>query len=182
MEGTLAKPDIAVSVGKELARGKWRTDRRFIQALIKEGHHTVIGAMLNALTNRGEWYSAQKVNAILLETPEGKGLMAQIVWGWVLRHQYGEIAGLIARGRSWRDDKSDWGAIGLTAESELARHLERVLRKGADDRRILCDGRSAYWEERTRTLIIVDPRLPEIGTARRVPKTEAVDPLSTEDL
>ena len=75
-----------------------------------------------------------------------------------------EAAYDIAYGHGWSDHQSDWIKIGVNGPQELAEHLEYIMANPSDYKE-LKDGRRAYWDDATGTVIIENPNETDRGTA-----------------
>jgi hypothetical protein len=69
----------------------------------------------------------------------------------------------IAHGSSFAKHKGDFG---FTAEDQMASHVDRVIGfASASNTKQLSGGQTAYWDEKTWSIVIVDPKSPDGGTA-----------------
>jgi hypothetical protein len=60
--------------------------------------------------------------------------------------------------------RGEFAGLGIFTPERFARHIEKVISSPTASRR-LDDGRAAYWHKPTGTVVIVDPRAPDLGTA-----------------
>ncbi len=68
----------------------------------------------------------------------------------------------IAHSRAFAKHKDDFG---FKTEDQMASHIDRVISfASASNTKQLSRGRTAYWDERTRSIVIVDPRSADGGT------------------
>jgi hypothetical protein len=72
----------------------------------------------------------------------------------------------IANGHAFRDHRVEFERIGIRTPEELAEHISNIMNNPSDFKR-LQDGRSAYWDDATGTVVIYNPRLDQVenGTA-----------------
>lgn len=81
-------------------------------------------------------------------------------WSWMLANQ-------IATGHAFGKhvvQKQEFAKYGITNVQQFKRHIERIIRKPSSTRD-LSDGRSAYWDDATGTVVIRNPKDIDGGTA-----------------
>ena len=79
-----------------------------------------------------------------------------------------QSARLIAGGHAWAKHASKFQAIGITDRRAFRALIQRIMRnsRGANFR-TLSNGRSAWWDDATGTVVIRNPRATDHGTAFR---------------
>lgn len=73
-----------------------------------------------------------------------------------------ELAEKISRGHAWEKHQSEFPE--LQSEEEFAEHIEEVM-KNPTEVKELKRGRRAYWDEKSGTVVIIDPKHVDGGTA-----------------
>ncbi len=68
----------------------------------------------------------------------------------------------IAKGHAWSKHKGDFPEF-LT-EAEFAQHLDDIMANPSASKD-LAKGRKAFWDDRSRTVVVRDPNSPDLGTA-----------------
>jgi hypothetical protein len=70
-------------------------------------------------------------------------------------------AARIAGGHAWSKHQQDFA--GLTKD-DVAKLIDRIMNHPSDSK-LLTAGRSAFWDDVSRTVVIRDPNSPDMGTA-----------------
>jgi hypothetical protein len=83
----------------------------------------------------------------------------------------GTLGQIIASGHAFAKHvikKQEFKSFGITTPDQFAKHIDHVVRnaKGANVRH-LSNGRSAYWDDASGTVVIRDPKSADGGTAMR---------------
>lgn len=73
-------------------------------------------------------------------------------------------AGRIAGGHAWLKHRGEYPEF--ATEAEFADHIDQVM-ANPSARKKLSKGRTACWDDHSRTLVIRDPNSPDGGTAFR---------------
>jgi hypothetical protein len=77
----------------------------------------------------------------------------------------------IANGRAFAEHKADFG---FKTEDQMASHIDRVISfASSSNTKKLQNGGTLYWDERTRSVVIVDPKMAGGGTAFKPPRGRA---------
>ena len=74
------------------------------------------------------------------------------------------VAEQIAKGHAWSKHKGDFPEF--STATEFAQHIDAVITSPSDYKQ-LARGRTAFWEDSSKTVVIADPRSPDLGTAFR---------------
>jgi hypothetical protein len=70
----------------------------------------------------------------------------------------------IANGHAWTKHKAEFPEFSTAAE--FAQHIDQVMAHPSASKP-LSKGRQAFWDDKSKTIVIVDPRSPDSGTAFR---------------
>ena len=76
----------------------------------------------------------------------------------------------IAEGHAFKKhfEKGEFKDLGIKTREDFARHIDNVVAKATGSNvRNLSRGRTAYWDDATGTVVIHDPKSPDLGTAFR---------------
>lgn len=74
------------------------------------------------------------------------------------------IARRIAKGHAWTSHKAEFPEF--ANDAEFARHIDAIMTNPSALKK-LARGRTAYWDDQSRTVVIHDPKHPDLGTAFR---------------
>ena len=75
------------------------------------------------------------------------------------------VADAIANGHAWEKHVIKRAEFpGVTTPTQFAEHIQEVLENPSAVRRLV-DGRSLYWDERSGTLVLVNPNASDFGSA-----------------
>jgi filamentous hemagglutinin len=68
----------------------------------------------------------------------------------------------IANGHAWPKHRGDFPEF--STEAEFAQHIDQILANPSASKS-LARGRAAFWDDKTKTVVIRDPNSPDLGTA-----------------
>ena len=104
------------------------------------------------------WYDLVAAGKAVLQW-NSAAARAQQAWqrAWSLR---------IAGGHAYDKHLEEFADLGISTDSQFAQHVEQVM-TNPSEMRVLTNGRTAYWDARTGTVVIRDPARVDGGTAFR---------------
>jgi filamentous hemagglutinin len=70
----------------------------------------------------------------------------------------------IAKGHAWSKHKGEFPEFSTVAE--FAQHIDQIMANPSASKS-LAKGRTAFWDDKTKTVVIRDPNSPDLGTAFR---------------
>jgi len=70
----------------------------------------------------------------------------------------------IAKGHAWSRHGAEFPEF--SSEAEFADHIDNVMASPSATK-IIAKGRKAFWDDKSKTLVIRDPNSPDLGTAFR---------------
>jgi filamentous hemagglutinin len=70
----------------------------------------------------------------------------------------------IARGHAWSKHRGEFPEFANT--TQFADHIDKVMASPSASKN-LAKGRTAFWDDTSRTIVIKDPNSPDLGTAFR---------------
>jgi len=68
----------------------------------------------------------------------------------------------IAKGHAWSRHKGEFPEF--STEEEFAQHIDQIMKKPSSAKK-LAKGREAFWDDKSKTVVIKDPGNPDGGTA-----------------
>ncbi len=68
----------------------------------------------------------------------------------------------IAKGHAWSKHKGEFPEF--STEAEFAQHIDGIMTKPSSLKN-LSKGRKAFWDDKSKTIVIKDPKSPDLGTA-----------------
>jgi len=68
----------------------------------------------------------------------------------------------IAKGHAWSKHKGEFPEF--LNDAEFAQHIDQIMAKPSASKN-LAKGRTAFWDDKTKTIVIRDPSSPDLGTA-----------------
>lgn len=68
----------------------------------------------------------------------------------------------IAKGHAWSKHQGEFPEF--STKEEFAQHIDEIMTNPSDSK-TLARGRKAFWDDRTKTVVIRDPNSPDLGTA-----------------
>lgn len=80
--------------------------------------------------------------------------------------QIKEISSTIASGHAYEKHIGEFKNLGIESPKDFQSHISRIIKNPSEVRQ-LKDGRSAYWDSKTATVVIHDPKSRDLGTALR---------------
>jgi hypothetical protein len=99
--------------------------------------------------------SSLRTTVILAPPPDRKGIAPK---GKMLSAD----AQQIAKGHAWSKHKGEFPEF--STEGEFAQHIDQIMANPSAAKN-LTRGRTAFWDEKTQTVVIRDPNSPDLGTA-----------------
>ena len=79
-----------------------------------------------------------------------------------------DIAQKIGGGHAFDKHIGEFGELGISDKSAFSRFIEKIVSSAqGQDIRYLAQGRIAYWDDLSKTIVIYDPSSGDLGTAFR---------------
>ena len=73
-----------------------------------------------------------------------------------------QAARQIAKGHAWSKHRGEFPEF--SSEEDFAEHVDEVMTSPTDSKN-LAKGRTAYWDDKSNTVVIRDPSSPDMGIA-----------------
>jgi hypothetical protein len=74
------------------------------------------------------------------------------------------VAAKIGNGHAYSEHIHEFSNLGVTTKEQLVNHVSNILTNKNTKVRALTNGRSAFLDDKTMTVIILDPKSPDSGT------------------